>query len=196
MLPNLIEIIKKAALDAVKNSDPACIMYGKVTKVNPLKIQVNKKLTLTADQLILTKNVSNFSMKASFSLETSEALGTHSHDFNTDTDNALGDHSHSISLTTGSALGGHTHTQTDNTETSEVNLAHTHDVSGNTGSENLQHSHSISGSTGTENLKHKHTIEMTGTKTITVDNSLKKGDEVILLRQAGGQEYIVLDKVG
>ena len=41
--------------------------------------------------------------------------------------------------------------------------------------------------------EHKHNIK--GKKKITIHNSLKAGDEVILLRQQGGQKYIVVDKV-
>ena len=33
------------------------------------------------------------------------------------------------------------------------------------------------------------------TYTRTINNALKAGDEVVLLRQQGGQKYIVLDKV-
>ena len=42
-------------------------------------------------------------------------------------------------------------------------------------------------------LKHSHNIK--GKKKITIHNALAKGDEVILLRQQGGQKYIVVDKV-
>ena len=33
------------------------------------------------------------------------------------------------------------------------------------------------------------------TKTITIHNGLKTGDEVILLKKKGGQKYLILDKV-
>lgn len=39
---------------------------------------------------------------------------------------------------------------------------------------------------------HSHTYS--GTKTFTVNNGLEVGDEVILLRQQGGQKYLVLCK--
>ncbi|MBR5582987.1 MAG: DUF2577 domain-containing protein [Lachnospiraceae bacterium] len=35
----------------------------------------------------------------------------------------------------------------------------------------------------------------TGKKEITVHNALKIGDEVILIKQQGGQKYLVLDRV-
>lgn len=40
---------------------------------------------------------------------------------------------------------------------------------------------------------HNHSIS--GTKSITIHNALKVGDKVLLLRQQGGQAYIVLDKI-
>lgn len=37
--------------------------------------------------------------------------------------------------------------------------------------------------------------ELTGIKKITVTNALKAGEKVILVRQQGGEKYIVLDRV-
>ncbi len=99
MLADLVESMKKAALEAVANSDPATIMYGKVVSINPLEIQVNVRLILQANQLVLTRNVTDYTT-------------------------------------------------------------------------------SIDG------------------ESKTVHNALQFGEEVILIRQAGGQEYIVLDRVG
>lgn len=41
---------------------------------------------------------------------------------------------------------------------------------------------------------HNHQIQ--GTKEITINNALKAGEKVILLREQGGQKFIVLDRVG
>ena len=41
-----------------------------------------------------------------------------------------------------------------------------------------------------------HTHKMAGAKKIMICNGLKAGDQVILMRQQGGQKYIVTDKVG
>jgi hypothetical protein len=43
-----------------------------------------------------------------------------------------------------------------------------------------------------EELDHEHKIK--GTTKVTIDNSLKVGDKVILIRQNGGQKYVVLDR--
>lgn len=124
---DLVESIKKAALEAVENNDPSCVMYGKVIQVSPLQIQVNVKLILQAEQLVLTRNVTDYSVN--------------------------------VSASTGYG-GGH------------------------------KHEDSLGGET-TSNGSHSH-----GITSLKILNALKVGEEVILIRQAGGQEYIVLDRVG
>ena len=65
------------------------------------------------------------------------------------------------------------------------------------------HSHQINGSDSTGdsinltsqgvNLNHTHSTK--GTKEITIHNALQIGEEVILIKQKGGQKYLVLDRV-
>lgn len=153
MLRDLVESMKIAALEAVENSDPCCILYGIVVQAEPLRIQVNQKLILDAECLVLTRNVTDFTTEVTVSWSTESALSSHSHGKG--------------SLEAEVAAGG--------------NPSHSHGAS-------------ISGATGGYNLAHTHSI--TGRKSITVHNSLVVGEEVILIRQAGGQEYIVLDRVG
>lgn len=143
MLGDLVQSIKTAALDAMNNSGPTCIMYGKVIQTSPLKIQVNVKLILEEQQLVLTRNVTDFETSVSIDWETESALGKHHH-----SGSGLSD-----------SLGG-----------------------------------SVSGDTEDTGLSHIHKIM--GTKPIIVHNGLHVGEEVILIRQSGGQEYIVLDRVG
>lgn len=40
---------------------------------------------------------------------------------------------------------------------------------------------------------HSHVID--GTKTLTINNALKVGDKVALLRKQGGQSYFILDRI-
>lgn len=66
------------------------------------------------------------------------------------------------------------------------------------------HSHKVEGrdSAGEEislttqgtGLKHSHALA--GKKQIIIHNALKVGDTVILIRQQGGQEYFVIDRIG
>jgi hypothetical protein len=58
LLADLVESIKKAALDAVDNSSPCCLIFGKVIQESPLRIQVNTKLILEKSQLFITSIVS------------------------------------------------------------------------------------------------------------------------------------------
>lgn len=64
-----------------------------------------------------------------------------------------------------------------------------------TESELATHTHQVEGVVSDSvNLKHVHALK--GMKKLTIHNSLVKGDEVVLLRQQGGQKYIILDRVG
>ena len=78
-MANLIESIKKAALDAVEASKPCVIVFGKVTSTSPLKINVEQKLTLTDAQLILTRNVTDFKTNITADHYTEDI--THSHSY-------------------------------------------------------------------------------------------------------------------
>lgn len=59
----LLSIIKKAAREALEASNPMTTLYGNVISVNPLKIQIEQKLTLSEEFLILTKNVIDYNVQ-------------------------------------------------------------------------------------------------------------------------------------
>lgn len=121
---DLLNIVKKAALEAMNASQPSDFYFGKVTSAKPLKILVEQKMTLSAAQLVLTRNVTDFKTTVT------------------------------VDWVTGTKSGG----------------------SGD--SSFASHSHSVSGK-----------------KEVTIHNALQIGDEVILLKQKGGQKYLVLDRV-
>lgn len=123
----LVKTIKRAALDAMESSKPATVVFGKVTSVSPLKINVEQKMILGEAQLILSRNVTDF--------KTSMTIG--------------------------------------NTQTYYY-----------TG---------VPPNTSQMDVGHKHAI---GKAEVTVHNSLAVGDEVILIRQQGGQKFIVWDRIG
>lgn len=60
---DLLELIKKIALKAVNAEKPSDFCFGKVVSTSPLKISIDQKLTLTAAQLVLTRNVTDFTTK-------------------------------------------------------------------------------------------------------------------------------------
>ncbi|MDF2989447.1 MAG: hypothetical protein K0R50_4957 [Eubacterium sp.] len=77
-MPNMVELIKSAAMGAVNDSKPMSVLFGKVVSTSPLKIFVEQKLTLNEDQLILTNNVKDFDLEMTVEHITEESnLHTH-----------------------------------------------------------------------------------------------------------------------
>lgn len=61
-MPNLVELIKTAATQAVDNSMPAGVYYGTVVGVSPLKINIEQRFTLERSDLLLSSLVQDFSV--------------------------------------------------------------------------------------------------------------------------------------
>jgi hypothetical protein len=117
---DFLNVIKKAAMDAINTSQPSDFCFGKVTSVSPLKISIEQKMTLGSAQLVLTRNVTDYTTSATVDWLSEEKSGS-----------SFDSHNHSIK----------------------------------------------------------------GKKTITIHNALKIGDDVVLLKQKGGQKYLVMDRV-
>ena len=135
-MPNysgLVNAMKQAGMSAAQADGPVTVCFGKVMSTSPLKVLVDQRMTLGAAQLVLTRNVTDYTVDVTVEWETESELSTHSH-----------------------TVDGKTSNNAD--------------------------------------LKHVHTLN--GTKKMTIHNSLGKGDEVVLLRQQGGQKYIIIDRVG
>ncbi len=64
------------------------------------------------------------------------------------------------------------------------------------GSHKIKHRHRESTGSSTEYTETPHTHGIEGRKNFMLHNGLEVDDEVILLRQQGGQKYIVIDRVG
>jgi len=137
----LVQLLKKAALEAIEASKPVHLCFGTVKGIDPLVIHVEQKTDLGEAQILLTRNVSNFSVSATIEWETEEKQAAHNHDVH---------------------LSGE-------------GIA----VSGTTEEADISHSHRIS-----------------GRKKITIHNGLAVGEAVLLARMQGGQQYIVLDRLG
>lgn len=54
MSGDLLGLIKQAAVEAVNAGSPMGLLFGKVTSIAPLTVQVNQKLILTEEFLVLT----------------------------------------------------------------------------------------------------------------------------------------------
>ena len=71
----LTRAIKKAASKAVKAEKPVEVCFGKVTSAPPLQILVDQKFTLGAAQLVLTRNVTDFTTNVTVSWNTENRSG-------------------------------------------------------------------------------------------------------------------------
>ena len=140
-MADFINVMKQIAGGVNAESSPSNVLFGTVVNINPLEIQVEQKLRLSKEFLILTKNVIDYKAEVTINWKT---------------------------------------------ESVNQNMNHTHGVDV-TGEAN------VSIENYSKDLSHAHNI--TGKKEIMVHNALKTGDIVILIQQAGGQKYVVLDKV-
>lgn len=107
-MPNLVQALQQVANQTYKAGDPSDFVFGTVINDTPIKIQIDQKLILTEEFLILTSNVMDYKVKANM--------------------------------------------------------------------------YAIGGSEGDKQY-------------LMVYNGLKAGDEVIMLKNQGGQRYVVLDKI-
>lgn len=71
----LIKAVKKAALDAVQAQKPMAHCLGEVISINPLKISIDQKMTLTTAQLMLTNAVRDFAVDMTVSHNTEYTSG-------------------------------------------------------------------------------------------------------------------------
>ena len=87
LLPNAIDAVKKAAMEALESSKPVNILFGTVLSASPLKIQVDQKSIYTSKMLILTRNVTDFEVDMTVNHTTEDkgggsgaaAYGAHKH---------------------------------------------------------------------------------------------------------------------
>lgn len=107
---DLTKAMKKAALDAQESTKPVNVCFGTVETANPLTINVEQKMVLTEKQLILTRNVTEYTTMVTVQWITEKEEQTHKHQLKDITDDG-GDKIASA------------YTETQNTK-------HTHDIEG------------------------------------------------------------------
>ncbi len=119
----LAELIKKGAVGVHHASAPAQVLFGIVTKTNPLEITTEQKLKLSKEFLVLCREVTDYEV--------------------------------------------------------EMTVDHlTENQGGGSGEASFS--------------AHHHAYK--GRKKFIVHKALKMGEEVVLIRQQGGQEYLVIDR--
>jgi hypothetical protein len=115
MSTGIIEIIKRAALEAMENAQPTDIRTGLVIETDPLTIQITPQFILPESVLIVPRHLTDYTVKVSFNWETEEA-GSHNHSYSGNTENvgggsgeeALSEHSHTYTGSV-STVNDHTH---------------------------------------------------------------------------------------
>lgn len=71
----LLEAMKKASRDEREASKPVQVYFGEVISESPLKISVEQKMVLGENQLILSRNVTDFAAMISVNWETENKEG-------------------------------------------------------------------------------------------------------------------------
>lgn len=64
-MSEFVKLIKKASVEANEATKPVNVFFGKVTSATPLQINVEQKMTLGEAQLILTRNVTDYTVSIS-----------------------------------------------------------------------------------------------------------------------------------
>lgn len=65
-MANFAEMIKRAAMDAVKASKPATILYGEVVTTSPLKIKVADNISLGREHLIVPERLTDYEVNMEY----------------------------------------------------------------------------------------------------------------------------------
>ena len=243
-----VKTVKKAAVEAVEASKPVQVCFGSVKSTEPLKIFVDQKMMLGENQLVLSRNVTNFqttvsgdclsplsgsitSYAASFVGKIPYYLGA-GRNYNTLEEIVAAGGMCDCSAFTervfrhfGAEIGSTAYAQKDAGNGVDISDIADGDLllfDNHSGSRQPGHAGIYmeggrvvheGGDNYTGNVKISRlsafTVmyvrritaadaggSQTGNGTITGYNGLAVGDEVILIRQQGGQKYIVLDRIG
>lgn len=127
---DFLKAVKIAAMDANDSTKPMQVLFGTVTKDDPLEITVSQKMILEEDDLILCRNVTDYEV--------------------------------------------------------DIQVSHWTEYE-------KEHQHTVN--KGGIALPTMHRHEYKGRKKIKIYNALKKDDVVVLLREQGGQRFIVVDRI-
>ena len=60
---DFLRLVKKSSKDVLNTTYPTTVMFGKVESVSPLRVYVEQRFHLTADQLIVPKHLTNYDVE-------------------------------------------------------------------------------------------------------------------------------------
>lgn len=69
MSTGLIDIMKRAALDAVDNSKICDLRFGKVVSISPLKIQITNQFTIPENLLIVPEKLTDYEIETTITTD-------------------------------------------------------------------------------------------------------------------------------
>ena len=198
--PGLIEAIKEAAMGAVRAEKPTGVMFGQVNRVSPLQITVEQKMTLEGSQLILSRNVTDYTVEMTVDHVTASAFPPLSE---TDTAHPHGVPAHGTEQASPDITHIHPEAAGQTGEAGETPHWHATPAHGTEpASPDATHIHGGSafqteagGFSTAESGAGAHTHGYTGRKSFTVHNALTVGEKVILIRLQGGQKFLVIDRL-
>ena len=101
----MVELVKRAALEAIEAAKPVNLLFGVVAAAAPLEVRVDQKTILYADSLVLARNVTDYAVQVTIDEASEAALGeidlTHAHGYAGETASAgLDSHTHGYGGTT------------------------------------------------------------------------------------------------
>ena len=76
MSTGLIEIMKRASIDAMESNQPCDLRYGTVTSVSPLKVRITDQFILPASLLVVPQHLTDYTVKADLDTSTDGELKT------------------------------------------------------------------------------------------------------------------------
>lgn len=68
MAESAVDLVKRAAVEAVQAKKPLELRFGSITGISPLSVKVEEKLTLTSEFLIVPQRLSDLELGDSVAL--------------------------------------------------------------------------------------------------------------------------------
>ncbi len=66
----MLDIIRKASLGAVSNTNPMAVVYGTVIRTEPLEVNIDQRFTLPASVLVIPETISKLSTETANGTQT------------------------------------------------------------------------------------------------------------------------------
>lgn len=117
-----VKAIKKTAIEAVDAQKPTSVYFGTVLQTAPIQINVEQKMVLGEQQLILARNVTDYKTKISLGGSTGSSEESHTHQITgTIKECEEPPHTHELHIEIEGAGSSHAHTLPTETEITVYN---------------------------------------------------------------------------